>query len=76
MVTITTERGTREVNTIEEAKGIIIGTATVRNHDKDGLRHDPDIIALAKEFGIDLDKISVEPNLNPYGYAFKYAFND
>lgn len=74
--TFTSEQAkTRTITTVEEAKSVIIATATSRMHDRASLIKDKDLNEVAHAFGLHLTDVDVQINNDPNDFPFTYSFN-
>lgn len=62
------------IDTIEQAKRVIVATAMVRCHDSATVLEDNDIKAVAETFGISLDDLVIISTRHPHDFAFEYYF--
>ncbi|MEX3623537.1 hypothetical protein [Viridibacillus arvi] len=68
------QRKEQIISTAEEAKRVIIATATVRMHNREELMKDVQITEVANIFGINLDNLKIERSVHPNDFFFTYSF--
>ena len=75
--TYTNEQGNkRTISKIEEAKRVIIATATIREHSREEILEDIQIMELAKAFGLNLEEdLIVMKSDNPNDFFYSYYFD-
>lgn len=75
--TYTNEQGNkRTISKVEEAKKVIIATATIREHSREEILEDTQIMELAKVFGLNLEEdLIVMKSDNPNDFFYSYHFN-
>ena len=74
--TYTNEQGNkRTISKVEEAKKVIIATATIREHSRQEILEDTQIMELAKVFGLNLEEdLVVMKSDNPNDFFYSYHF--
>ena len=74
--TYTNEQGSkRTISKVEEAKKVIIATATIREHSRQEILEDTQIMELAKVFGLNLEEdLIVMKSDNPNDFFYSYYF--
>lgn len=66
----------RTINTIKEAKSVIVATAMSREINRDELMNDKVLTELADIFGINLNELKIERSIDPRDFYYTYSFDE